>query len=324
MRAVIAEALGPPESFKLEERPNLAPGPGHIAISIRAAGVSFVDTLIAAGRYQVRPPLPFTPGSEFSGVVAAVGAGVEGLAVGDRVCASALGGALADLAIVPATAALRLPDDLPFNEAAVFRVSYATAYYALVQRGRLAAGETVLVLGAGGAVGLAAVQIARALGAYVIGSASTQAKRDLARLGGADHVIDAPAADWRRQLSALSPDGVDIVVDPVGGVASEPAFRALAWGGRHLIIGFAAGEIARLPLNLALLKGATLVGVDIRQFGERQPAIAAINIARLFDLYAQGRVRPEVALTYPLERFAEAMNAAASGRLAGRVVVEIG
>ncbi|MDB5448638.1 MAG: NADPH:quinone oxidoreductase family protein [Phenylobacterium sp.] len=325
MRAVVAHAFGAPETFVIEEKPAPEPGAGQVRIAVRAVGVSFVDVLIAAGGYQIKPPLPFTPGTEFAGVVEAVGEGVSDLAPGDRVAASGMGGGLSQQAVLAASTPVKLPDGMSFAEGSVFRVSYATAYHALVQRARLAPGETVLVLGAGGAVGVAAIQLAKALGARVIGSASSEAKRALALEAGAEAAVDSGAADWRDQIKALtSGRGVDVVVDPVGGAATELAFRSLAWKGRHLVIGFAAGEIPRLPVNLPLLKGADLVGVDIRQFGLNEPQVAAANLAALFELYAKGAIRPKIAETYPFERFAEAMQAAHAGRAAGRIVVEIG
>jgi NADPH:quinone reductase len=321
VRVVVARALGPPEIFEIETRPTPEPGPGQVRVAIRAAGLSFVDVLVATGGYQVKPPTPFTPGSEFSGVVDALGEGVTGLAVGDRVAVSSFGGALADAAVVPARACVRIPDAMSFDEASVFRLCYGTAYYGLVQRGRLTAGDTVLVLGAGGAVGAASVQVAKALGGRVIASASSPAKRALAREMGADEVIEAGAVDWRDQIKALTGGrGVDVVVDPVGGEASEPAFRSLAWKGRHLVVGFVAG-IPKIPANIALLKGADLVGVDMRQFGEKEPELVAANTARLFELVAKGRLKPRIAQVYPLERYAEAMAEVFSGQAAGRIVV---
>jgi NADPH2:quinone reductase len=216
-----------------------------------------------------------------------------------------------------------IPDAMAFGEAAVFRVSYASSYYGLVQRAGLQPGETVLVLGAAGAVGIAAIQLAKVLGARVIASASSEAKRALARECGADETVESGAADWRDQIKALTGGrGVDVVVDPVGGSALEPAFRSLAWRGRHLVIGFAGGEIPRLPVNLALLKGASLVGVDHRQFCLFEPETAAANEQRLFELYEQGALKPAIAERYPLDRFADAMRSAQSGRAAGRVIVE--
>jgi NADPH2:quinone reductase len=321
MRAVVARAFGPPESFAIEALPTPEPGPGQVRVAIRAAGVSFVDALVASGGYQLKPALPFTPGSECAGEVEAVGDGVTTLMVGDRVAASAFGGALAEQAVVSARACLPIPEEMSFEEASVFRVSYATAYHGLVDRGRLQPGETVLVLGAGGAVGVAAVEVAKALGARVIASASSDAKRDLARQRGADDVVDSRAGDWRDRIKALTDGrGVDIVVDPVGGPASEPAFRALAWEGRHLVIGFVAG-IPKLAANLPLLKSAQIVGVDIRQFGERSPDRAAENMARLFELYRAGLLKPSIGLALPLDRFAEALRAAAEGSAPGRIVI---
>jgi NADPH2:quinone reductase len=324
MRAVIAREFGAPESYAIEELPTPQPGPGEVRIAVRRAGISFVDVLMAAGRYQVKPPLPYIPGTELAGVVDAVGEGVTRLKIGDRVSGGGMGGSMGEMAIVPASGPLKLPHAMSFDEASVFRVSYATAYYALVQRGELKAGETVLVLGAGGAVGVAAIQVAKALGARVIGAASSEAKRALALRAGADAAVDNRAADYRDRLKALTDNkGVDVVVDPVGGPATEPAFRALAWKGRHLVIGFAAGEIPKLPVNLALLKGADLRGVDIRQFGIFEPEQSAKNVDAVVELHARGLLRPQIARTYPFEQFAEAMQAAASGEVAGRIILEV-
>jgi len=321
MRAVVARAFGPPESLSVEVLPLPQPGRGQVRIAIRAAGVSFVDALIASGGYQLKPPLPFVPGSEFAGVVDAVGEGVETLQAGARVAVSAFGGALAEAAVVPVGACVPIPARMSFETASIFRVSYATAYHGLVDRGRLQAGETVLVLGAGGAIGAACVQVAKALGAHVIASASSEDKRDLAREMGADEAVDSRAGDWREQIKALTGgQGVDVVVDPVGGEASEAAVRALAWEGRHLVMGFVGG-IAKIPANLPLLKGAAIVGVDVRQFGERQPERAARNVEALFDLYAKGALEPRVAQRFPLDRFAEALTAAKEGAAAGRIVI---
>ena len=321
-RAVVAHALGAPSSFAVETIDVGAPVAGAVTVEIHAAGVSFVDVLIAAGEYQLKPPVPFTPGSEFSGIVTAVGEGVDRLRIGDRVLGSALGSAFGEAAVVSANGVLPIPDTMDFHEAAVFRVSYATAYHALVQRGRLQAGETVLVLGAGGAVGYAAVQVAKALGARVIGSASSEAKRALATAGGADAVVESASPTWRDEVKAANDGrGVDVVIDPVGGDATERAFRALAWDGRHLVIGFAAGAIAKLPANLTLLKGAALIGVDIRQFGIFQPDVASANLMALFELYRQGLLHPPIARRFRLDDFAAAMDAARSGSSAGRIIL---
>jgi NADPH:quinone reductase len=323
-RAVIGEAFGPPEAYRLVEHDPGPPGPGQVRVAIKAAGISFVDVLTARGEYQVKPPLPFIPGSECAGVVEALGEGVSTFAVGDAVVGSNWGGIFAEVANLRASGLRAIPAALSFEEAAVLPVSYYTARYALVERGHLQPGESLLVLGAGGATGYAAVQLGKHLGAKVIASASSEDKRALALAGGADVAIDARAADWRDQVKAASGGkGVDVVFDPVGGEATEPAFRSLAWNGRHLIVGFPGG-IASLRTNLALLKGASLIGVDLRQFGDNEPEAAEANMRGVFDLAAQGVLRPAIARRYPLEQFAEAMNDAAAGKAAGRVVLTIG
>ena len=322
-RAVISDQLGPPENYRLIERDPGATSADEVRIAIKAAGVSYVDVLTAAGNYQVKPPVPFIPGSECAGVIDALGEGVSGFAIGDAVVASSWGGLFADAANIRASSVRPAPRSLSFAEAAVFPVSYYTARYALVERANLRPGETLLVLGAGGATGYAAVQLGKYLGARVIASASSKAKRALALAGGADAVVDARSADWREQVKSANEGlggigGVDVVFDPVGGEASEPAFRSLGWNGRHLVVGFTAG-IAALRTNLPLLKGASLIGVDLRQFGLNQPQLAAHNMVEVFKL--AGILKPAIAMTYPLEAFAEAMQAAASGSEAGRIVL---
>jgi len=322
MSAVIGRELGSPDSYELQSVATPTPGKGQVRVSVRAAGISFVDVLIAAGKYQLKPPLPYTPGTEFAGVVEAVGEGVSEARIGERVCATGMGGGFAQAACAPAASTIAIPETMAFEEAAVFRVNYATAYHALVQRAATAAGENVLVVGAGGGVGLACIQVAKALGARVVASASSAAKRALASESGADDVLDAAAPDWREQLRSLTDGrGVDVVVDPVGGAETERAFRSLAWRGRHLVIGFAAGEIPRLPTNLALLKGASLHGVDLRQFAEKEPGTAAANLERLFSLAQSGALRPRIGASFPLTAFRDAMHAAADRNQTGRVVL---
>lgn len=323
-RAVVAETFGPPENYHLQPLPRHGLEPGEVRVAIKVAGISFVDVLTAAGQYQVKPPLPFCPGSEAAGTVIEMGADVGGFTLGDRVVCSAWGGLFADEAVLPARSLQPVPADLDFTHAAVFPVSYATAWHALVDRAQLKAGETVLVLGAGGATGYAAVQIARHLGARVIGSASSEAKRALGLAGGADAVVEAGAADWRDQVrSANNGKPVDVVFDPVGGTATDPAFRSLGWGGRHLVVGFTGGATA-LRTNLPLLKGASLVGVDIRQFGLFEPERAEANRTAIFALAGQGVLKPAIARSYPIESFAEAMAEAAAGTSAGRIVLTMG
>ena len=322
-RAVVADEFGPPESFALREIAPRALGPHELRVAVKAAGISFVDVLTAAGQYQVKPPLPFVPGSEAAGVVTEAGPRVTAFAPGDAILFSAWGGMFAEEAIVAEGAAQPIPAGMDFAEAAVFPVSYATAWHALVDRARLAPGETLLVLGAGGATGVAAVQIGKHLGARVIGSASSEAKRTIAGEAGADAMVDARGPEWRDAVKAANGGKpVDVVFDPVGGEATDPAFRALGWGGRHLVIGFPGG-IAALRTNLPLLKGASLVGVDIRQFGEREPERARANREAIFALGAKSVLRPIIAKRYRLEDYAAAMSDAASGSSAGRIVLDI-
>jgi NADPH2:quinone reductase len=323
MKAVVARELGPPEIFQIEDMPSRPPGPGQVRIAIHYAGVSFVDVLTARGGYQFKPTVPYVPGSEFSGAVLEVGDGVTGLSPGDRVSGSGAG-VFAEEVTLPATSVRRVADDVDMTEAAVLRSSFMTAVYALKYRGRLRAGETVLVMGAGGAVGVAAVQVAKIYGAKVIASASSEDKRQLALAHGADHAVDSNAEDWRDQIKALTDNaGVDVVVDPVGDKYTERAFRALGWDGRLLVIGFAAGEIPRLPTNLSIVKGASLIGVELRGAAMREPqTMAALGdeVSRLFD---EGAIRPPIARTYPLEDFVKAMTDAAAGETAGRIVIQM-
>lgn len=321
--AVIADSFGPPESYELRDIPRLPLQSGQIRVAVEAVGISFVDVLIAAGEYQLKPPLPFIPGSEAAGIVIETAIGVTSFSAGDRVACRNFGGLFAQEAVLSEPGLQRIPPSMAFAEAAVFPVSYATAWHALVDRARLQAGETLLVLGAGGATGYAAVQVAKHLGARVIASASDHDKQALALSGGADAVVPARADNWRELVrEANSGKPVDVVFDPVGGDATEPAFRSLGWRGRHLVIGFPGG-IASLRTNLPLLKGASLMGVDIRQFGQFEPQLAQANREHIFSLAAAGILRPAVARTYPLADFAAAMHDASSGKSAGRIVLTI-
>lgn len=320
-KAVVGDALGPLANYALRERDPGPPGPGEVRIAVKAAGVSFVDVLVSEGRYQVRPPAPFVPGSECAGVVEALGEGVRGFAVGDKVAATGWAGMFAEAVNAPAQAVWPMPAGLSFEEAAVLVVSYTTSWHGLVDRGALKAGETLLVLGAGGATGLAAVQIGRHLGARVIASASSEAKRAAALAAGADAAVDARSSDWREAVKAAAGGKpIDVVFDPVGGEATERAFRTLGWKGRHLVVGFPGG-IPTLPTNLPLLKSASLVGVNISQLGAAEPELARANHQQVLALAAAGVFKPLIGRTYPLERFAEAMAAAAAGEGAGRIVL---
>ena len=320
-RAVVGRAFGPPETYMLEERDPGAPGEGEIRVAIRAAGVSFVDVLTARGEYQFKPPLPFVPGSEYAGVVEELGAQVTGFAVGDRVFGSGMGGIFAEAGNFRAASASKVPEALSLEEAAIFPVNYQTAYYALADRGRAQPGETLLVLGAAGGTGYAAVEVGKRLGLKVIASASSAPKQDAARAGGADAVVTTGAADWRDQVTAAN-DGkpIDIVFDPVGGEATDTAFRTLGYDGRHLVIGFPAG-IATLKSNLPLLKSASLVGVQLRDLALKRPALAEQYRRTVMALAGEGKFRPAIAARYPLEDYAAAMNEAFAGKSAGRVVL---
>ena len=324
MRAAIVEAFGPVETIAIKEVPTPQPGPGEVRISVKAAGVGFVDALVAEGRYQVKPPLPFAPGGEFAGVVDALGEGVTGLKAGDRVIGGGFTGGFAEYAVIHAMGALPIPDSMSFAQAAVFRTNFATAIHALKDRAALQPGETVLVLGAGGGTGTAAVTVAKIMGARVIGAASSAEKRAAAVAAGADETVDSSAADWREALKALAPKGVNVVFDPVGGALTETAFRSLAWKGRHLVVGFAAGSIPALPVNLALLKGSSLVGVDLARFSMmHEPAVAADNIRQLLAWFAEGKLRLEPGRIVPLAEAPAALKAVLERQAVGKIVVEI-
>lgn len=324
MKAVVAHRLGAPETLSFEEIAPAPVGPGDVRIRVHYAGVSFVDVLTAAGSYQVKPPTPFIPGSELSGVVTDVGRDVAGIAIGDRVAAGSFGNVFLEDAVLPATSVTPVPHGADMAEAAVVRSSYLTACHALKQRAEVRPGETVLVLGGGGAVGLASIQVARDYGAAVIGSASSEEKRALMLVNGARHAVSSTADDWRDQIMALTGGrGVDVVVDTLGGDHSERALRSLAWRGRHLVIGFAAGGIPRLPANIVLLKGAAILGVDLRQFGIHEPAAFREISDEVSRLVAAGKARPPIARVFPFEEYVEAMNAAAAGRSAGRIVLRM-
>ncbi len=324
-RALIVDEYGPVETYQLKPHDPGPPGKGQVRLRVRAAGVGYVDTLLATGRYQVKLPLPCIPGVESAGIVEAIGEGVTGIKPGDRVMASyAAGGGYGDLRNVPAEKTLPLPDHVSFAQGAVFRLNYTTALYALKQRAGLIPGESVLILGASGGVGHACIEIAKALGGYVIASASTEAKRALALAAGADAVVARDAEDWRADVKAANHGKpVDIVIDPVGGDATEPAFRSLGWGGRHLMIGFVAGPIPALPANLPLLKGASLIGVDLHQFVYREPEASDANLRQLLEMLASGKIAPPIDRAFPLEQFADAMTYVASGQSVGRVVIEM-
>jgi NADPH2:quinone reductase len=324
MRAAVVREYGPPEVLRIEELPAPVPGPGQVLVDVHAAAVNYPDVLLLANRYQIPAKLPFTPGSELAGVVAALGPGVRGVEPGQRVLGSMMVGAFAEQVALPATSLTPVPEGIDLRAAAAFGVVYATAYHALRSPGRLRAGETLLVLGAGGGVGLAAVDLGRAMGARVIAAASSAAKLAAARERGAEACIDYARENLKDRLKELTQGrGVDVVIDPVGGPYSEPALRATGWRGRFVVVGFAAGEIPRIPLNLLLLKGAELHSLNIGPFGEREPEEAARNRAELLELWRAGKISPHVSSVYPLARAAEALRELAERRAIGKVVIDL-
>jgi NADPH:quinone reductase len=324
MKAVVCKQYGPPDSLVFEELPSPRPGPGEAVVSVRAASVNFPDVLIIQNKYQFKPPLPFSPGSELAGVVKEVAPDVAGFKPGDKVIAFTTYGAFAEEVKTEASRLVPMPEGMDYPQAAAFLLTYATSDHALRDRGSLRAGETLLVLGAAGGVGLAAIDIGKALGARVIACASSDDKLAVCREHGADEGINYAAEDLRERIKALTGGrGVDVVYDPVGGPYSEPAFRSLAWRGRLLVVGFAAGDIPKLPLNLALLKGASVVGVFWGDFARREPQKFAESVRQLARWYAEGKLRPHFSQTLPLARAADALKLMAARQVKGKLVLTV-
>jgi NADPH2:quinone reductase len=322
MKAIVCKAWGPPESLVIEERPALEPGAAQVVVRVKAASVKFSDTLLIQNKYQTQPELPFIPGGEVTGVITSVGSSVQGWKVGDRVNAQTTYGGYAEEVVAEADRLTAIPDSIEFAAATGVSSTYGTAYYALVDRGRLRAGETLLVLGAAGGVGLASVEVGKVLGARVIACASSVEKLAVCRAKGADETINYVGEDLRARVKAITKgNGVDVIVDPVGGPYSELALRDMAWGGRHLVIGFTAGDIPKIPLNLPLIKGCEIVGVWIGAFAKREPAKHRANAQTLWQWMAQGKIKPYISATYPLERAADALNALTERKVAGKVVL---
>ena len=322
MQAVICHAWGTPDTLTVESYPLPQPAKGEVRLRVRAAGVNFPDTLIIQGKYQFKPELPFTPGSEVAGEVEALGEGVESVKTGDRVIAFLNVGGYATHAVAQAAQLIPMPPELSFEQAAAFVLASGTSYHALVDRARLQSGETLLVLGAAGGVGLAAIQIAKALGARVIAAASSEEKLEICRQNGADETINYASEDLRERVKALTNGkGPDVVYDPVGGQYAEPAFRSIAWGGRYLVVGFAAGDIPKLPLNLPLLKGASLVGVFWGEFARRDPRGNARNLGTMLTWMKEGRMSLHVSGRYSLEQAGQALRDMEERKVTGKVVI---
>jgi NADPH:quinone reductase len=322
MKAWLCETLDGIDAMRWQDVPTPQPKPGEVRIAIEAASLNFPDLLIVEGKYQFKPPLPFVPGGEYSGTVDAVGDGVTHVRVGDRVAAVGSIGGFATEACVAATHVLPLPAGMPWDDAAALAFTYGTSYHALMDRAALKPGETVLVLGAAGGVGTAAIQIAKAAGAKVIAGVSSGEKAAMCQKIGADAAINYTTQNLRDALKELTAGkGADVVYDPVGGDLAEPAFRSIAWRGRYLVVGFAAGGIPALPWNLALLKGASVVGVFWGDFVRREPKVFAKDLAQLIQWYAEGRVKPVIDCRLPMTELPAAYRRMGTRQVIGKVVM---
>jgi NADPH2:quinone reductase len=322
MLALICKQFGPIDALQVGEMPTPVPSADQVAVDVEAASVNFPDGLMVQGKYQLKPEVPFVPGAEIAGTVHSVGAGVTHVKPGDRVVAVCRMGGFAERVLADADSTFVLAPAVDFATAAAMPLTYATTYHALLDRAQLAAGETLLVLGAGGGVGIAAVELGKLMGATVIAAASSPQKLEAARSRGADHLIDYSREDLRARLKAIAgPKGVDVVYDPVGGPYTEPALRAVGWGGRYLVVGFAAGEIPRIPLNLTLLKGSSIVGVYWGEFRHRDMTRSTTELIQLLTWLEQGRIRPIVSAKFPLKDAVSALASVLERRAVGKVVI---
>ena len=322
MKAVLCTRFGGPDDLELADLPAPEPGGGEVTVAVKAAALNFFDTLIIAGKYQMKPAFPFSPAAEFAGVVDRVGAGVTAFKPGDRVAASMGYGAARECVVIAANRLARVPDNVDFDRAAGLLITYGTTLHALKDRAKLKAGETLAVLGASGGVGLAAVELGKQMGARVIACASSEHKLALARQHGADAVINYAAEDLREALRrATDGKGPDVIYDPVGGPYSEPALRAVGWEGRFLVVGFAAGDIPKLPLNLVLLKNCDIRGVFWGAWSEREPEAHRANIAQLLTWCADGKLAVHIHKIFPLAQTAQALKAIAGRSVMGKVIL---
>jgi NADPH:quinone reductase-like Zn-dependent oxidoreductase len=325
MKAILCKECGPAEKLVIEDVPSPEVKGHGVKVRVKAAGLNFPDTLIIEGKYQLKPNMPFSPGGEMSGEVIGVGDKVSRFKVGDRVAGLTGYGAFAEEVVVPEQNLLPIPEGMSDEKAAAFTMVYATSYYALKQRANLQPGETLLVLGASGGVGLATVELGKAMGAKVIAAASSADKLAVAKAAGADELInysEEPLKDAVKKLTKSK--GVDVIYDPVGGDFTEQALRAMAWNGRHLIVGFAAGEIPKIPANLTLLKGCSVVGVFWGSFTQREPEASAQNMMELMKLYAEGKIDPQISEVFEFEDYAKALGALTERRATGKVVLKVG
>lgn len=321
MKALLCKQYGPPESLVVEELPNLQPQNNQVVISVKACGVNFPDTLIIQGKYQFKPSFPFSPGGEVAGIVKKAGENVKHLQAGDNVFAMPGWGGFAEELAVDANRVFKIPPGMDYKVAASLMYTYGTSYHALKDRAQLKAGETLLVLGAAGGVGLAAVNLGKIMGVKVIAAASSDEKLALCKEYGADGLINYTKEDLRESLKTLTGGGVDVIYDPVGGTYAEPALRAMNWKGRYLVVGFAAGQIPALPFNLALLKGCSIVGVFWGAFAERESKANFQNILELFQFYQQGTLKPYIQKTYSLADAPQALNDLLERRAMGKLVI---
>ncbi|HVC02925.1 MAG TPA: NADPH:quinone oxidoreductase family protein [Steroidobacteraceae bacterium] len=325
MKALLCTAYGPIDALRLQEAAEPTAAAGEVVIAVRACALNFPDALIVQGLYQNKPPLPFAPGAEIAGTILHMGAGVTAYATGDAVIAMPGHGGLAERCAVDARRVMPLPAGMSFEQGAAFMLTYGTAIHALQDVGQVRPGETLAVLGAGGGVGLAAVDVAKAMGLRVIAAASSKAKLQLAQEHGADALLDYAAADLRQGLLELTAGkGADVVLDPVGGVYAEAALRATAWRGRFLVVGFAAGEIPRIALNLALLKERQILGVYLGEAVRRDPRQHAVNVRQLLQWFAAGKLRPEITEQLSLDQAAQAIARLSKRETMGKIVVQIG
>lgn len=324
MRALVCNEYGPPDSLLIEECDDPVPAAGQILVDVAAAGINFPDVLIIAGQYQVKTPTPFVPGNEAAGTVVAVGAGVTHFTIGDKVIVNSLGGAFAEKCVADQTKSMHLPDGMSFEQGAGFTVTYGTSYHALRQRAELKEGETVLVLGAAGGVGITAVEIAKAMGARVFAAASSDEKLAFAKEAGADELVNYSTQPLKETVKSLTGgNGVDVVYDPVGGEMADEAFRATAWQGRYLVIGFASGDIPQFSANIALLKEASIVGVWWGTWAMKNPKLQIQNMRELVAMIKAGQLTPRVTESYSLDDFSAAFAAITERRARGKVILRL-
>lgn len=322
MKAILCHNFSGPSGLTLEEIPTPEPGPGQIRLAVRACGINFADSLITAGKYQVKPPLPFSPGFEFSGDILEIGAGVDGFQIGDRVLGIAYIGGYAEQTVLPATQIFRIPSSMPYTHAAAFPVAYGTSHVALAHRARLKSGEVLVVHGAAGGVGLTAVEIGKQLGARVIAIASTQEKLEIARQHGADHLVNSSQDDVRVRIKTLTDGrGADVVYDPVGGELFIASLRSINFEGRILVIGFASGGIPQVPANHLLVKNVDVMGLNWPAYLERKPEVLRTSMQTLLSWYEERRIRPHVSETYPLGRAVEGLQRVLARQSTGRIVI---